>query len=220
MYEVYCDGQLIYNTRVDDKDYILHDAKLDLELNKAGSFSFTIYPSHAKYEILRPLKSIITVYQNDYMIFRGRVLNTTKGFYNEKQVLCEGELAFLCDSVQRPYDFSDSSHMTIAELFTFFITRHNGQVDESKEFKIGNISVTDGNDYIVCSNESHSMTWDAINEKLINTFGGYLWVRHESDGNYIDYISDFDTVSNQPVKFGKNLLSIKKRTGAKMLPRL
>lgn len=211
MYRVYCDGELIYNTRFDDKRYILHDAKLDLELNKAGSFDFIIYPSHAKYNIIYPLKPIITVYQDDYLIFRGRVLNTIKGFYNEKQVLCEGELAFLCDSVQRPYDFlSGSKHTTIEELFTFFIENHNRQVDESKQFKIGNVSVTDENDYIVCSNENLSVTWNAISEKLIEKFGGYLWIRHEEDGNYIDYISDFSTLGNQPVKFGKNLLSIKR----------
>ena len=213
MYEVYCDGQLMYNTKVDDKRYILHDAKLDLELNKAGSFDFVAHPSHAGYSLLHPLKSMITVYQDDYLIFRGRVLNTIKGFYNEKQVFCEGELAFLCDSIQRPY----SIRTTVEDAFTYFIGEHNKQVDESKQFKIGNVTVsedagTDEDIFLNCSDEDYSTTWEAINEKLINSFGGYLWVRHEDDGNYIDYISNFDTLSNQPIKFGKNLLSIKKES--------
>lgn len=211
MYRVYCDDTLIYHTRLEDNHYTIYDGKLSLELNKAGTFNFTIHPNHPKFDILNRLKSIITVYQKDYLIFRGRILNSTEGFYNEKQVSCEGELAFLCDSIQRPYDFyTGSKHTTISELFAFFIQNHNEQVDESKQFKVGNITVTDENDYITRSDSEYSVTWDAINKKLVDSFGGYLWVRHEEDGNYIDYLSDFTTVSNQPIKFGKNLLDLER----------
>lgn len=214
MYEVYCDGQLMYNTKVDDKRYILHDAKLDLELNKAGSFDFTIFPSHAGYDTLNSLKSIITVYQDDYLIFRGRVLNTAKGFYNQKQVFCEGELAFLCDSIQRPCSLKNG----LSNLLSYAIVKHNEQVDESKQFIVGRIDLPEeaqaegeGDDKIVTI-EDYCTTWDFINERLIEPYGGYLWVRHEDDGNYIDYIQNFDTLSNQPIKFGKNLLSFKKES--------
>jgi hypothetical protein len=115
------------------------------------------------------------------------------------------------DSIQRPYDFmSGEKHITITELFTFYITNHNAQVDEDKRFIVGNITVTDPNDYIVRSDSTYLNTWDSIDQKLIDTYGGYLWVRHESDGNYIDYLADFSTLDSQPVKFGKNLLDLSK----------
>lgn len=72
----------------------LVNPKLELEVNKTGSFTFTIYPVHPYYDRLQKLKSIILVYQNDRPIFRGRILNTEKGFKNQKQVTCEGQLAF------------------------------------------------------------------------------------------------------------------------------
>lgn len=206
MYQVYCDSHLIYDTRVDSLKLV--NPKLDLELNKTGSFTFTIYPSHPHYAHLQKLKSIIQVYSNGYLIFRGRILNDDQGFYNEKAVSCEGELAFLLDSVQRPFDFQG----TPKELFEKLITTHNNQVDESKRFIIGNVTVTDPNDYIHRSDSLYKNTWTDLNDKLIDTLGGYVWVRHEPEGNYIDYLSDFDALSSQKITFGKNLIDISKIT--------
>lgn len=211
MYQVYCDEYLIFDTRNDELNIV--NPKLDVELNKTGSFTFTIYPSHVHYSRLKKLKSIIKVYQDDYLIFRGRILNDEQGFYNEKQVSCEGELAFLVDSIQRPYDFmSGDLHTTINDLFTFYINNHNAQVDAEHQFLVGNITVTDPNNYIVRSDSTYMNTWDSINKKLIDSYGGYLWIRHEADGNYIDYLSDFDTISSQTIEFGKNLIDINKIT--------
>lgn len=211
MYKVYCDEFLIYDTKIESLK--IFNAKLELELNKTGSFTFSIYPAHPYFDKLKRLKSIITVYQDNYLLFRGRILNDQQGFYNEKQVSCEGELAFLLDSVQRPYDFlSGDKHTTITELFTFYINNHNSQVDDAHKFKVGNITVTDPNNYVVRSDSQYLNTWESINQKLISSYGGYLWVRHETDGNYIDYLADFDTISSQTVEFGKNLLTLNKIT--------
>lgn len=203
MYRVYCDDKLIYDTRLPDLKLV--SPKLDLELNKAGSLSFTIYPRHPKFEVLQKLKSIVTVYRNNELLFRGRILNDEKGFYNEKQVTCEGELAFLNDSIMRPYDFTG----TPKELFTKYITEHNNQVDATHQFKVGECTVTDPNDYIVRANSEYVSVWDELNNKLIDMLGGYLWVRHEDDGIYIDYLEDFNRLNPQSIELGKNLLDIK-----------
>lgn len=209
MYKVYCDNYLIYDTRLTELTII--NPSLNLELNKTGSFTFTIYPSHPYYDKLQKLKSIIKVYQDDYLVFRGRILNDVQGWHNEKKVTCEGELAYLLDSIQRPYDFqSGDKSTTITDLFTYFIANHNSQVDADHQFIVGNITVTDPNDYIVRADSNYTNTWDSINNKLIDSFGGYLWVRHEEDGNYIDYLADFDTLSSQTIEFGKNLIDLSK----------
>lgn len=211
MYTVYCDSYLIFDSKLESLK--IFNPKVDLELNKTGSFTFSIYPSHPCFDMLKRLKSIIRVYQGGHLLFRGRILNDKQGFHNEKQVTCEGELAFLLDSVQRPYDFqSGENHTTIGELFTFFIENHNAQVDDEHKFKVGDISVTDPNNYIVRSDTQYLNTWESINKKLIETHGGYLFVRHEADGNYIDYVADFDRISSQSVEFGKNLLNLNKIT--------
>lgn len=206
MYRVYCDSFLLFDDSMEE--YMIFAPKLELELNQIGKFEFTIYNNHPNFDTLRRLKSVITVYQDDYLIFRGRILNDEQGFYNEKQVFCEGELAFLVDSIQRPYDFTG----TPAELFAQLIANHNSQVGEEQRFIVGNVTVTDANDYVSRSDSEYLNTWDSINKKLLETHGGYLWVRHEPDGNYIDYLSELNLLSPQAVEFGKNLLDLKRET--------
>jgi hypothetical protein len=206
MYKVYCDSFLLYDDQLEG--YKIFNPKVELELNQIGSFEFTIYPDHPNFDWMQRLKSIIQVFQDDFLLFRGRILDDVQGFHNEKQVSCEGELAFLVDSIQRPYDFTG----TPAELFTQFITNHNAQVDADKQFKIGDITVTDPNDYISRSDTEYLNTWESIKKKLIETLGGYIWIRHETDGVYIDYLAELNFLSPQKVEFGKNLIDLKRET--------
>lgn len=81
-YRVYCDGLTLYNSKLESLK--IFSPTVELELNKTGSFNFTIYPDHPHYNSIQKLKSIITVYQDDYLIFRGRVLDDDSGFHNEK----------------------------------------------------------------------------------------------------------------------------------------
>lgn len=209
MYQVHCDNFLIYNDQLEG--YEIFNPKVELELNQIGSFDFTIYNTHPNFDKLKRLKSIIRVYQDDFLLFRGRILDDEEGFYNEREVECESELAFLVDSLQRPYDFTG----TPAELFTQFITSHNAQVDVDKQFKVGNITVTDPNDYISRSDSEYLNTFESIQKKLLETLGGYLWIRHEADGVYLDYLAELNFLSPQTVTFGKNLLDLKRRTEGK-----
>lgn len=202
MYQVYSDEYLIYDENVPGLKIL--NPKLDLELNKAGSFSFTIYPNHPYANRVKKMESIITVKQNGDIIFRGRILNDETGFKNERQVTCEGELAFLIDSIQRPYEYTGD----IPGLFTQFITAHNAQVETKKQFKVGNITVTDPNNYINRSDTQYLSTYDSISKKLIDTHGGYLYFRHEDDGVYIDYLEDFETLNSQDIRLRKNILDI------------
>ena len=206
MYKVYCDSFLLYDDQLEG--YKIFNPKVELELNQIGNFEFTIYPDHPNFDWMQRLKSIIQVFQDDFLLFRGRILDDVQGFHNEKQVSCEGELSFLVDSIQRPYDFTG----TPAELFTRFIINHNAQVDADKQFKIGDVTVTDPNDYISRSDTEYLNTWESIKKKLIETLGGYIWIRHETDGVYIDYLAELNFLSPQKVEFGKNLIDLKRET--------
>lgn len=205
MYQVYIDGTLIHDLRVNGLK--LFEPKLSHEVNKAGSFIFTAYPSHPYISMIgKKLKPIITIEDGSGVIWRGRVLNTEDGFYNQEQCTCEGELAFFNDSIVRTYDYSGG----LTGYFEFLVSQHNDQVDEEKQFKIGNVTVTDPNDYVHFSSNQFPKTLSEIKEKLIDKYGGYIWFRHESDGVYIDYLEDSDLLCNQPVELGKNLIDLTK----------
>lgn len=205
-YQVFCDNYLLLDTRLEE--YKLYNPKVSKTLNKVGTFTFSIYPDHKHFLSLTKMKSTITVYQNSNLIFRGRILDFEQGFYNEKQVTCEGELAFLIDSIQRPYTFTGS----IRDFLVMLIENHNSQVTSDRQFYVGNVTLTDNNNSITRSDSQYSTTWDLINSGLLETIGGYIVTRHEEDGVYIDYLNedDFNLLNNQGISFGKNLLSVVK----------
>lgn len=200
MYQVYCDGQLLHDPRL--QDYQLISPAISLELNKTGSFTFTQYPDHPMAGIIQKLKSVIEVKKDGAVLFRGRPLSSKEGFYRQQDYTCEGELAFLLDSRVRPFQMAGG----VTELFAHLITQHNEQVDKYKQFKPGNVTVTDPNNYINRSNTTYETTFEVIKTRLLDTLGGYLWVRHESDGVYLDYLEDFQYMSTQRITFGENLL--------------
>lgn len=92
MYQVRCDDNIIYDLR--DEDLKIISPKLSVEINKTGSFDFIIPPQNPYYDSIKKLKSIITIYQDDEEIWRGRVLNDKLDFYNRKQVECERRALF------------------------------------------------------------------------------------------------------------------------------
>ena len=204
MYKFLCDEKLLHDYDVEELKIL--SPQIDLEQNEIDSFKFTIYPTNPRIKDIHKLSSIIKVYQDNDLIFRGRPYETEKGTKNSLIVYCESHLAFLCDSVQEPFEYQGS----VQGLLEMFINRHNEQVLDTQKFKLGRVTVTDPNDYITRSNKNYSDTWTAIKEKLIKLLGGYIHIRAEKDGYYIDYLEDLTTLNNQAIEFGKNLLTVKR----------
>lgn len=205
-YTVICDSNLLYDARVEDLK--IFNPRVKLEVNKVGSFDFTIYPTHPLYGSIHKLTSVIEVYQDNVLLFRGRVLNDEMGLYKDKKIECEGDLAFFNDSIMRPYEFTGP----IADFLQLIITSHNAQVETGKEFTLGNVTVTDPNDFITRSSIDYTKSWDVIKDKLIGLLGGYIVVRRSGGVNYIDYLVDSSYQSLQTIELGKNLLDVNKET--------
>lgn len=204
MYKVYANGKPLHHPNMFDGGYVLSEPEINLEVNTHGSMTFDMLPDHPLYDSITNLTTIITVEDDTGEIFRGRVLHSTKDFYNRKSVYVEGELAFLVDTLHRPFVFRGS----VSDFFTMLIENHNSQVDETRQFAVGMCTVTDPNDYIVRESIDLMNTWDAITYKLIDMLGGYIRTRQENGVRYIDYLVSFDSASGQIVEFGKNMLNL------------
>lgn len=202
MYQLFIGNELIYRPGIED--LCLVDVQVTLELNKAGTLEFTMPPTHPFYDKLLKLKTYIDLYDDNDFVWRFRVLNTDDDFYKQRTVSCEGELSFLFDSIQRPYEHKGS----IPAFFKMLIDNHNAQVEIDKKFEIGLCSVADNNNYVNRSNGHMSKTLDAINDKLIKTHGGYIRSRTQSGHRYIDYISDYGHECSQVIRFGENILDL------------
>lgn len=204
MYTITIDGKPLYAPNLANEGYGVIEPRLTMELNKAGSLEFTVPPDNFQYNNIKKLKSIVQVFDENEEIFRGRILHDEKDFYNRRAVYCEGDLSFLLDSIQRVYDYSG----TLEGLFRQYITNHNSQVESTKDFTVGQVTVTDKNDYIHYSSSEYPNTLDEINAKLIETHGGYIRTRLENGVRYIDYINDYTNINSQVIEFGVNMLDI------------
>lgn len=202
MYQILLDDTIFYDIR--DKDLNIDNPTLDLEVNKVGTLKFKIYPSHPLFYSLENKVSKFTVKRANRTIFKGRMVNEEQGINNSKNIEVEGCLVYLNDSIVRPYEFNG----TPEEHFTNLINNHNSQVADYQKFQIGTITVTDPNDYIVRSSTSYGNTWKVLSEDLLNKLGGYLRLRFEDDGTYIDYLEDFDDTSTQVIELGQNLIDV------------
>lgn len=200
MYRVLCDGLPIYDLR--DEELVLIDSKLTLEVNKAGSFEFKMPPNHPQYNLPVKMRSVIQVFQDDVEIFSGRPIEQKTDFYNRKFISCEGQLAYLNDSIQRPAEYHDK---TVRGYLETLIANHNSQVDESKQFKVGIVTVKDNNDSLY-RYTNYNSTLQEIKEDLVDDLGGYIRIRNVDGYHYIDYIEEYDNTNNQTIQFGENLL--------------
>lgn len=203
MYRVFCNDSPLYDLR--DEDLVLISPIVKIGENTAGSFEFSILPKHPHYEEVNELTSVITAYDGDEEIFCGRVVEITKDLYNRKKVICEGELAYFNDSIQRPAKYQG---LTVRGYLETLVNIHNQQVKNQgidKTFKVGAVTVQDNNDYVYKYTNWES-TLEVIKTDLLNTYGGYLRIRKENGVRYIDYLADYPNTNTQVIEFGSNLL--------------
>lgn len=215
MYKILCDGKTLHDVR--DPDYQVITPKISLELNKTGNLDFGMLQTHPHANDINKLKSRINVYEDDDLLFSGRSLTDEKDFQNTGQISCEGELSFLLDSIQRPHNYGTETTEvgtadTNIEIFKRLIQEHNSQVEETKQFEIGVIDIESVT--IKSLSTNYEKTWDFINSNFLEKYDGYLRVRHDGNVRYLDYVKQYGNVSNQVIRFGENLLDLKKYSKA------
>lgn len=201
MWQIYADTELIYDSRY--QDLMITQGEFDLEVNHSGSFTFALYPDHPMYYTLCELVTTITAYRNDELMYRGRIIRQPDSFDLKRTFVCEGELSFLVDSTVRPYSFNGSPE----QMFYFLIENHNSQVAENRRFKIGQVTVTDPNNYIFRANSNYPNTLDELMDKLVGPLGGYIVFTTDEDGSrVINWLYSYPERPVQGIDFGENLL--------------
>lgn len=201
IYTVKFNGTDIYD--LEYKSKVLINPKVEETLNSSASFDFTMPPMHTNYNDISPLKGTIKVWEDDDLIFIGRPTEPKTDFWKNKTWHCEGPLAFLNDSVQPTWE-SDSTNTTA--FLQRLLNNHNDQVADDRKVYLGNVDVNIGKTLYRKTN--YETTWSCINSMLLNAEGGYIFVRYDEteDKIYLDYLTEMPYSTNQPIKFGMNLL--------------
>lgn len=201
MIQVYADSTLVYDSRLDD--YALLGLTVTNGLNKGGTASIVMPQYHPAYNSFVSYKTVVTIYRDGSLLFRGRALYPTDDFYNRRTITCEGERCFLRDAVLRaPYVYQDGPAAILVDI----IALYNAQVDEFKRFKVGTVTVTDPNNYIRLENETSEQIADAV-DKLVERCGGYIvFTTNDAGERVINWYESLGYQSRQVIEFGENLM--------------
>ena len=215
MYYVKYGKSYLHDPRTDDRRLI--DLKFEAEENVASKCEFVIYNDHPLYNSLevRDIKNEITVYDDEYEMFRGYISEIGKEFYLNKTVKCVGELSYLNDTLIRPYatasNVKNDLEVAPSDPSTFLewlINKHNAQAGSKQDFQIGHnyASILDKDNSFYSSRDDDASVGEIIKEELLETYGGVIQIRRVDGVRYLDYLTEWSNVNAQILDFGVNLL--------------
>ena len=206
MIQVNADGVLAYDSRQEEYDLVGLTATSGL--NVGGTAEITMPLGHPAYDAFIGHKTVVTIYRDGKLRFRGRALYAEDDFYRQRTVICEGELCFLRDAINRSYNYDS----TPAKIFRALVRIYNeqmaysSQTDSSKLFTLGTVSEELENKAIAFKSENPETVLDTLN-KLLELAGGYIVFEDAADGSRsINYYASLSKQSGQVIEFGENLL--------------
>ena len=179
--------------------------KLVLEDNGAGSLSMKLPPMNVGYSSIVRMITDISVQKDGEEIWAGRVLSENKDFWNNRDLYCEGEMAFFNDSSQPPAEYSGLSVRAYLERL---IAVHNSKVTPNRRFTLGAVTVVDKNFPTYYTNYEKTM---AILNALVEQYGGHLRVRKVNGVRYLDYLAEYPDTCSQVIQFGSNLIDFTRK---------
>lgn len=206
MIQVYVDDELIYDSRV--KATALIGLKAQLGLNKGGAATIILPPEHPFYNAFTSYRSVVTIYRDGVLRFRGRALYPTDDFKLKRTVTCEGERCFLRDGIHRPHTYTD----TPKNIFTQVIGLYNAQVEAFKQFVVGTIEGISTDAIVLEIDEAEPFS--SIVDKLVELCGGYIvFTTNHVGQRVINWYSKINYSNQQIIEFGENMMDFS-RTSA------
>lgn len=205
MIQLYVDDSLVYDSRVEET--ALLGLKAQLGLNKGGAVTITLPPNHPAYNDFKSYRSVVEIYRDNILYFRGRALYPTDDFTLRRTITCEGERCFLRDGVHKPYSYTELPSV----IFTEMIGLYNAQVEAFKQFVVGTI---DGIDIeaIVFENDEAETFLTSL-DKLVEMCGGYIVFTTNQEGQrVINWYADINYSNQQTIEFGENLMDFSRTT--------
>ena len=195
------------------------NGKIKEEINAIPSFSFSIYPNNAGYQLLTPFYTKVEVYdeKHQHIAFDGRVLVVEPSMDSSglilKRVTCEGKLAYLNDTIQ---EYCVPKNWTTKGLLQQILKVHNARVDVSKVINLGNVQAVDANDNIYVGIQYDS-SWKTLVEKLVKKSGGEFQFRNVNGTLYLDYLKQIGEEKSTSIVLAKNMQSITQKIDSSSL---
>lgn len=218
MYQIYFDGHPIYDPR--DEALIIREPDVHLAVGESGEMSFIIDPDHPNADVLTKLRGVLELRADGIPIFKGRIMKDTRNFHLSRTIEAEGLLACLNDSLIPPHSYPDDwrndeaylaaqeSGNVIAFYLGWLLDQHNAQTCAAQQILLGDVTVTDPNNYILRESSNYVTTMETVRSKLEDLLGGYLLVDYSGETPVLNYYADLPFINTQVVEYGENLLNL------------
>lgn len=206
-------GQVLLDTSSGDNLGVT-ESKYEGKLNEAGSFTFSIVPSHPLYDSIEPLCTFVSVEEDGIETFYGRVLmEKTNRITGVKQVTCEGALAFLLD-VEMGED-SDELSMSASDYFnrcvnlfrTALYDSQAGTYENARLIAIGTVNVSGVSATAKFKNGSRTQIQSVMKSKLLNVYDGFFRIRRSGTTHYLDWVTQVGDTNPQSIRIKQNVVS-------------
>ncbi len=173
------------------------------EVNAIPSFTFKVYPQNPCYDALHEAKTHINIRNalTGEVEFEGRVLNITSTMSGSgvvgKSVICEGLLAYLCDSCQ-PYAVYEN---TDAAAFLQAVLANHNAICPEKPIDMGMCDIHGTAQKMT----NYGTTLEEIKRNLTDVLGGEIRLRRQGAKLYLDYLQQYGVTCSARVELARNL---------------
>lgn len=170
---------------------------IEKEVNTAGSFSFTMLPTHPYVNSIKRYLTIVDVYLRGAIVFRGRVFDISSDFNNQLQITCEGNLSWLIDNYKPKSDEVLEKTKPFTSEIKNKIAAYNADMESYKHFVMG---YTDPINFVGNLIDMETV----VEDKKINTQNGKVledednWVcetgfiSYEKEETYYLYVGSYE----------------------------
>ena len=217
-YTVTYDGDFLFDPYGDD---VITDSSISGEVNAAVYFDFTIASNHRLYNKIEEKAGIVRVYSDSKLLFMGEITDIQEDFYGSKQVSCVDPRDHLNDVLLRPYstvseEQPNTAPSSVDGYFQWLIDRYNdGMINPKFHFQVGvnQGAYLEKNNYIYRSSEQFPSVGSELEDKILDSLGGYLTLTYPDDIPTLNLYADVHEANTQMIDFGVNLIDFTKTTG-------
>ena len=207
------DDEVVVHGRVDPNARI-KDGKLTEYINTSPMFSYTIYPNNPGYDMMEDMLTKVEVYDRkaSESIFVGRIYSTSDVMSGDgviyKTITCEGELAYLCDTVQ-PYRHFIQGRV-LQEAIDVILDTHNQKVDDGRKISpYGGALTVLPEEY----EAEYITTFDMVKE-LCELCGYEFRITYSGGTRYLEVKKQFGAQSGTDIALSVNLKSLQREVKA------
>ena len=217
-YTVTYDGEFLFDPYGDD---VITDSTVSGEVNAAVYFDFTIESTHRLYDKIEEKAGIVKVYSDKKLLFMGEITDIQEDFYGSKQVSCVDPRDHLNDVLLRPYstvsgEQPNTAPSSVDGYFQWLVDRYNaGTINQKFHFQVGvnQGAYLDKNNYIYRSSEQFPSVGSELEDKILDSLGGYLTLTYPEDIPTLNLYADVHQANTQIIDFGVTLIDFTKTTG-------